>query len=73
MRTKMDRRLSVKYDLEIVIEAEDFTLYYQPKQLLETWRISGLEALVRWNYSEYSEISPVSLFPLPSVPGSFYL
>ena len=64
MRTKMDRRLSVKYDLEKAIEAEDFTLYYQPKQLLETGRISGVEALVRWNHSDHGEISPVEFIPI---------
>ena len=64
MRIKMDRRLSVKYDLEKAIEAEDFTLYYQPKQLLETGRISGVEALVRWNHSDHGEISPVEFIPI---------
>jgi sensor c-di-GMP phosphodiesterase-like protein len=64
MRTKTDRRLSGKYELEKAIEAEDFNLDFQSKQLLETRRISGAEALVRWNHSEYGEISPVEFIPI---------
>jgi EAL domain-containing protein (putative c-di-GMP-specific phosphodiesterase class I) len=44
--------------------AEDFNLYFQPKQLLETRRISGAEALVCWNHSEYGEILPVEFIPI---------
>ena len=64
MRTKPDRRLSVKFDLEKAIEAEDFNLYFQPKQLLETGRICGVEALVSWNHSEHGEISPSEFIPI---------
>ena len=64
MRTKPDRRLSVKFDLEKAIEAEDFTLYFQPKQLLETGRVNGVEALVSWNQLEHGEILPFEFIPI---------
>ena len=67
MRTKPDRRLSVKFDLEKAIEAEVFTLYFQPKLLLETGRKPSLAGITQ----NMLKFRPLSLSPLPSVPGSF--
>jgi len=67
MRTKPDRRLSVKFDLKKAIEAEVFTPYFQPKQLLETGRKPSLAGITQ----NMLKFRPLSLSPLPSVPGSF--
>lgn len=58
MRKKIDRKWAVEDDLEHAIEADQFELYFQPKQELETGRISGMEALVRWNHPKHGVILP---------------
>lgn len=58
MRAKMDRRWVVEDELERAVQAEEFALYFQPKQELETGRLTGMEALVRWNHPQHGEIMP---------------
>jgi diguanylate cyclase (GGDEF)-like protein len=49
MHTAVLRRLELKADLQTASDREEFCLHYQPIVDLRTDRISGLEALVRWN------------------------
>lgn len=43
---------------------EEFLIYYQPKYSLETRRIIGAEALVRWQHPKNGLISPGDFIPL---------
>ena len=58
MREKMDRHWVVENDLERAVQVEEFVLYFQPKQELDSGRLTGMEALVRWNHPRYGEIMP---------------
>jgi predicted signal transduction protein with EAL and GGDEF domain len=42
------KRLELKADLQRAIEHGEYQLHYQPVIELETGRISGVEALIRW-------------------------
>ncbi len=64
MKEKMDRRWAIEDDLERAIRDEDFTVLFQPKQELSSGRLSGMEALVRWNHREYGELSPEEFIPV---------
>ncbi|NQV98104.1 MAG: bifunctional diguanylate cyclase/phosphodiesterase [Rhodospirillales bacterium] len=64
MREKMDRRWAVEDDLERAIQAEEFTLCFQPKQELDSGRLSGMEALVRWKHPKHGEILPDEFIPV---------
>ncbi len=54
------------------LEKKEFELYYQPQIELSTGRITGLEALVRWNSSEYGFISPEEFIPVAEITGQIY-
>ncbi|MGL6342301.1 MAG: two-component system response regulator [Waterburya sp.] len=45
-------------DLRLALEHQEFALYYQPIVSLETSRLVGFEALVRWQHPQTGLISP---------------
>ncbi|MGK7379711.1 bifunctional diguanylate cyclase/phosphodiesterase [Planococcus sp. 1R117A] len=51
------------------LELQQFELHYQPKINLKKKRISGMEALVRWNHPEKGSISPATFIPLAEESG----
>lgn len=52
------RRLALLGELRNAIDTNQLFLLYQPKVLLKTGRITGVEALVRWRHPEYGIVSP---------------
>jgi diguanylate cyclase (GGDEF)-like protein len=51
------------------LQDSQFSLYYQPKIELQTNRICGVEALLRWNHPEQGFISPATFIPLAESSG----
>jgi diguanylate cyclase (GGDEF)-like protein len=52
------RYLALISELRTAIEAKQLVLHYQPKVSLGTGRVSGVEALVRWQHPERGLIPP---------------
>jgi diguanylate cyclase len=52
------RRLGLIGDLRRAIEADELTLYCQPKVDIRTRRFCGAEALMRWMHPQHGMISP---------------
>ncbi len=48
---------------------DEFRVHYQPIISLETWRISGFEALLRWDHPEHGYISPLKFIPVAEESG----
>ncbi len=46
------------------LERGEFILHYQPKIDLQTKRITGVEALLRWEHPEYGLLAPLRFVPL---------
>lgn len=58
MHTRAVNRLKLETELRTAIDRKQFRLCYQPVIHLETGRIAGFEALVRWQHPEQGLISP---------------
>jgi diguanylate cyclase (GGDEF)-like protein len=54
----------IETDLRRAVERKNFLIYYQPIVELETLRISGFEALVRWKNEKGEIIPPVSFISI---------
>jgi len=61
---RLSERLTLESSLRRALEEEEFVLHYQPKVDLETRRVQGFEALLRWNSPERGLIPPSKFIPL---------
>ena len=53
-------RLSLESDLRMAVEADQFEMAYQPLVNLDTMRIEGVEALLRWNHPTLGNFVPIA-------------
>ncbi|MBI3753762.1 MAG: EAL domain-containing protein [Deltaproteobacteria bacterium] len=63
------RRLALAGDLRHAIENSGLLLYCQPKVDIKTGRISGAEALLRWEHPAEGMISPNEFIPIAEHTG----
>ncbi|MDX1737849.1 MAG: EAL domain-containing protein, partial [Alphaproteobacteria bacterium] len=56
-----DLRQTVASELEDAILSNKLDLHFQPKVLMENLKISGVEALLRWQHPELGWISPLEI------------
>ncbi|NJM66731.1 MAG: EAL domain-containing protein [Acaryochloris sp. RU_4_1] len=64
MNSKAIELFALQNHLRHALEREEFLLYYQPQINLQTGRITGLEALIRWQHPEQGLVSPATFIPL---------
>ncbi len=64
MEEKMHRENEMEDVMEQALEQGEFVVYYQPKFSLETEKLVGAEALVRWNSPTKGMVSPGIFIPL---------
>jgi len=58
MNERAVQRLLIEESLRIALDKQQFLLHYQPKINLLTNRITGVEALLRWQHDEWGEVRP---------------
>ncbi len=63
------RRLQVEGQLRRALERDEFTLNYQPKVYVQSGKMYGVEALIRWNNAELGFVSPVEFIPIAENAG----
>ena len=63
MRERAVARLQLETDLRRALEREEFRVYYQLIVSLDDGRISGCEALLRWQHPKRGLISPSEFIP----------
>ena len=61
--------LLLENDLRKAIENKDLVLFYQPQIDLQSAKVVGLEALVRWQHPEKGLVPPVEFIPLAEETG----
>ena len=63
------RRAQLSSALHKVLDRNELRLVFQPRLSLSTRRITGVEALLRWNSAEFGEVSPAQFIPLLEESG----
>ncbi|TAM56514.1 MAG: EAL domain-containing protein [Acidobacteria bacterium] len=61
--------LKLETDLRRAIQREEFRVHYQPIVELDTGRISGFEALVRWQHPDGELLLPGAFLPVAEETG----
>jgi len=69
MSTRALERLSLEGSLRKAVENEELLIYYQPQIEVNTGKIVGMEALLRWPHAELGMISPAKFIPLAEETG----
>ncbi|WP_196305235.1 bifunctional diguanylate cyclase/phosphodiesterase [Metabacillus sediminilitoris] len=68
LNKKAIRKRQIKNALSLAIEQNEFKLFYQPQVDLQTGKLIGLEALLRW-YPSFGNVSPVEFIPIAEETG----
>ncbi|MBT2685115.1 GGDEF and EAL domain-containing protein [Bacillus sp. ISL-37] len=63
------RKMELENGLRKALEQNQLMLHYQPQVNLETGKIIGVEALVRWVHPEKGIISPAAFIPMAEETG----
>ncbi|MFT3855966.1 MAG: bifunctional diguanylate cyclase/phosphodiesterase [Aquabacterium sp.] len=62
-------RVRLQAELGQALQANQFTLHFQPQTRLDTGEVIGFEALVRWQHSERGLIGPGEFIPVAEETG----
>ena len=66
---RVQTRLRLETDLWQALERNEFVIYYQPVVSVVSGRITGMEALLRWQHPQRGLISPTEFIPLAEETG----
>jgi len=69
MHAKAIARLCLESDLRLAIERDEFRIHYQPIIALESNRLAGFEALVRWEHPQRGLVMPGEFIPVAEETG----
>jgi len=72
MTERIAERLALESKLRQALEREEFVLHYQPKFDVQTKRIEGVEALIRWQSPELGLVPPMQFIPLLEETGLIF-
>jgi diguanylate cyclase (GGDEF)-like protein len=63
------RQMNLENSLRRAVERQEFQLHFQPKMSIQTGKIEGMEALLRWNHPEAGLIYPSEFVPVAEEIG----
>lgn len=69
MNAAARKRLLLEHDLHAALRNGEFTVHYQPKFDLKAGRVTGMEALLRWEHPKNGRVPPASFIPSAEETG----
>jgi diguanylate cyclase (GGDEF)-like protein/PAS domain S-box-containing protein len=69
MHIQAVKRMTLEHGLRLAINRQEFIPYYQPIVDLNTQRLTGFEALIRWQHPTRGFISPAEFIPIAEETG----
>ena len=69
MHQRAVQRLQLESALRGAVERNEFCTHYQPVVELETGRLAGFEALIRWQHPEHGLVPPLDFIPIAEETG----
>lgn len=72
MNAVASERISMEKDLRSALDKGQFTLYYQPQLDMNTGKIVGVEALIRWRHPKLGLVMPGKFIPLAEDTGQIF-
>lgn len=69
LRTKAVGIMRIESDLRDVVERGELRVFYQPIISLDSGRLAGFEALMRWQHPERGLVSPAEFIPVAEETG----
>jgi diguanylate cyclase (GGDEF)-like protein len=69
MQTAVQDRLTLEMDLAEALDRQEFFLLYQPTFNLQSERVIGVEALIRWRHPTRGVIPPLDFIPVAEESG----
>jgi EAL domain-containing protein (putative c-di-GMP-specific phosphodiesterase class I) len=69
LNAKAVKRMTLENSLRRALERSEFEVYYQPVLDIDTRKIVGMEALLRWHHPELGLVQPAEFIPLAEDTG----
>ncbi len=69
LNQRSEKRLTLESALRRALQNKEFQLFFQPQIRLQTGKVSGAEALIRWKHPEKGWVSPVDFIPIAEDSG----
>jgi diguanylate cyclase (GGDEF)-like protein len=69
MGERLRLRMTMERDLRMAVARNELRLHWQPQVDTAHWRVSGCEALLRWQHTDLGLIPPMNFIPMAEETG----
>lgn len=69
MNSTASKQFELESSLRHAIENEELVLHYQPRLAIDSLKITGVEALVRWQHPQLGLLAPAAFIPMAEDNG----